>query len=146
MNYKKQILSLRGETFPKTFATQKEINKLPRKKNPNDPKGADIPDIEKLECETVGNVILNCLATHKCENRKEGFYINMIAEHVIGGNEKAELKAKLKDFLIEILEDSIMRIEKVKDKSGNETKEEKGLYAGWIIAQVLREMGVEEGD
>jgi len=146
MNYKQTIKDLKGEEFPKTFPTRKEVEKLPKKKNPSDPKGPEVPDFDKLEKETVGNVILNCLVTHKCENKKEGFYVNMIAEHVISGNEKAELKDKLRTFLIEVLEDSIMRIEKVKDKSGIETREERGVYAGWIICQVLKEMGVDAED
>ena len=144
MDYKKKILNLKGEDMPKNFPTQKEISNLPKIENPSDPKGPKIPNIEKIDKETVGNVILNCLGMHRCENKKEGFYINLIAQHVIDPN--AELKDKLKSFLIEVLEDSILKDEKKKDKDGNETVEQIGIYAGWIIAQVLKELGVEAGD
>lgn len=137
---------MKGEDLQKLFPTRKEIEKLPKKKNPNDPRAPEIPDTDKLEKETIADVILNCLGAHKCESKKEGFYINMIAEHVIGGDGKTELKDKLKKFLIEVLEDSIMKIETTKDKNGNETKQESGIYAGWIISQVLKEMGVEAED
>ena len=139
MDYSKKIKSLRGEELPKNFPSQKEIDSLPKKENPQDPKGPKIPDIDRLEKETVGNIILNCLIAYRCENRKEGFYVNMIAEHVIKNDKKSELKDKLNTFLIEVLEDSIMRIEKIKD-----SKEQKGIYAGWILSQVFSEMGVEE--
>lgn len=92
----------------------------------------------------MGNVVLNCLAAHKCENKKEGFFINMIAAHVM--DPKAELKDKLQKFLIEVLEDSIHRIEKTKDKDGKETEIERGVYAGWIVSQILAELGVEAED
>ena len=68
----------------------------------------------------------------------------MIAEHVM--NPKAELKDKLKIFLTEILEDSIMRTEKNKDKDGKEVETQKGTYAGWIICQCLKELGVDVED
>ena len=146
LNYKRTIRNLKGEEFPKPieFLTREEIEKLPKIDNPNDPKGPKIPDVKKLEKETVGDVILNCLATHRCENKKEGFYVQMIAQHVI--DPKGELKEKLRRFLIEVLEDSILRYKVTKDKDGNETKEQIGVYAGWILAQVFTELGVEPED
>ena len=126
------------------FPTQREVEKLPLRDNPADPKGHKVPDLDKLEKETVQDVILNCIANYKCENKTEGFYINMIAQHVI--DPKAELKDKLKKFLIEVLESQIWKNKTTKDKNGNETVEQVGLYAGWIISQVLQELGVGEED
>lgn len=144
MNYQRKIKSLRGEEYPKSFPTDKEMGRLPKIKNPQNPNLPLVPDPEKLEKETVGNVILNCLAYHKCKDRKEGFYVNMVAQSVIGKGEKVELKDKLKEFLIEVLDDSIMREKITKDEKGNEHKEVVGVYVGWIIAQVLDELGVKE--
>ena len=148
MNYKRKILTLRGEEYPKSFPTNKEIERLPKKRrNPDDPKSFLEPDLDKLEKETVGNVILNCLAVHRCADRKEGFYVNLIAQSVLAGGEKVELKEKLKEFLIDILDDSIMRIEEKKDEKGNViSKEEKGIYAGWVICQVFEELGIKPED
>lgn len=144
MNYGKQIKTLRGETYPKSFPRDKEINQLPKISNPQNPKLPSVPDTDKLERETIGNVIINCLANHLCQDRKEGFYVNLIAQSVIGKGQNVELKDKVKEFLIEILDDSIMRQKITKDEKGNEKKETIGLYAGWVVSQVLDELGVKE--
>ena len=128
----KKIKSLRGETYPKSFPTQKEIDALPKKNGK--------PDISKLEEETVGNVILNCLANYIVRDRKEGFYINSIAQSIIDKKpRKVEFKDKIKKFLIDVLEEMTLRREKTKE--GKE--EQKGLYAAWVIAQCLEELGVK---
>jgi len=134
MNPNKKILNLRGEEMPKSFPTQAELDKLPKDKNGQ-------PDLSKLEKETVGNIILNCLANYVVKDRKEGFYINSIAQAILSGDEKIELKDKLKKFLIEVLDEMTFRREKNKD--GKE--EQKGLYAAWAIWQVKEEiLGKEE--
>jgi hypothetical protein len=138
MDYTKKLKDLRGNEFPKTFPSQKEMDALPRKKNRV---GQEEPDIDKLEKETIGNIILNCLATHKCEDRKEGFYINLVADSVLGGAKSGELKDKYYKFMIEVLEDSIIRDEKIKGDDGKEKTVNKGVYAGWLIAQVLTALG-----
>ena len=133
MNTTTKILNLRGEEMPKSYPSKKEMDKLPLKDKS--------PDIDKLEKETVGNVILNCLTAHKCDDKKEGFYINLIADSVLAGGEKITLKDKLNDFLIEVLEKAM--IKDVKDEKTKELKQE-GIYAGWVIAKILQELGVKE--
>ena len=131
MNPNKKIKNLRGEFYPKSFPTQKEVDSLPKKdKN---------PDTSKLGRETVGNVILNCLANYIVRDRKEGFYINLIAQSIIEGKGKVEFKDKINKFLVEVLEEMTLRREK--NKEGKEEK--KGLYAAWVIAQCLEELGVK---
>lgn len=142
IDYKRKIKTLRGEEMPKNFPNQKEIDALPHIKNRQ---GIEVPNLDKLERETVGNVIINCLAFYSCQDKKEGFYVNMIAESIISNKgEKVELKDKLKTFLLEVLDKSILREKKEKDKTGNETTREVGVYSGWVIAQVLEELGVKE--
>ena len=123
MNLDKKILSLQGEEIPKSFPTKKDIDNLPKDKQGN-------PDMDKLEKETVGNIILNSLMNYVVQDKKEGFYINTIAQLVILGG-KVELKDKLKNFLVEVLEDAMMRkdVEEV-EKDGKKVKQEKvkGLY------------------
>jgi len=132
-NPNKKILNLRGEEMPKSFPTQAEIDKLPKKNGQ--------PDLSKLERETVGNIILNCLANYVVKDRKEGFYINLIAQSILSGDEKVELKDKLKNFLIDVLDEMTLRREK--DENGKEMQ--KGLYASWAIWQVKEEiLGREE--
>jgi len=133
MNPNRKILSLRGETMPKSFPTQKELNKLPKLKTGQ-------PDLTKLERETVGNIILNCLANYVVKDRKEGFYINLIAQSILSGNKKIEFKDKIKRFLIDVLDEMTLRREIVKDKDGKKKEEQKGLYAAWAIAQVKEEV------
>lgn len=139
MNLDKKILSLKGEEIPKSFPTKKDIDNLPKDEQGN-------PDMTKLEKETVGNIILNSLMNYVVQDKREGFYINTIAQSVISGG-KVEFKDKLKNFLVEVLEDAIMRkdIEEV-EKDGKKVKQEKvkGLYVAWAIAQVLNELGIKE--
>lgn len=91
---------------------------------------------EKDMPETVGNVILNCLMMIPGETKLDGFYANAIAQIIFGNEREVELNEKFKKFLISHLDKSILRIVKTKDK-----EELRGLYAGWIIAQVLEEIG-----
>ena len=134
MNVNKTIKDLRGEEYKKSFPTEKEV------KESGD-------DKSKLPRETIGNVIINCLAGYTSKDKRDGFYINLIAQSVIGADKDIELKEKLKIFLIKALEDMILTIEKVDstDKDGVKTKKDqfKGLYASWVISQVLIELGVK---
>ena len=135
-NPNKKILNLRGEEYPKSFPTQKELDELPIKKSGQ-------PDLEKLEKETVGNVILNCLTNYIVQDRKEGFYINLIAQSLLTADKKFEFKEKIKKFLVELLDEQTLRREKTKvknEKGVEEEKEEvKGLYQAWVIALIKNE-------
>ena len=142
-NPNKKILNLRGEEIPKSFPTQKEIDKLPKNK-------LNQPDLNKLEKETIGNIILNCLANYIVKDKKEGFYINLIAQSLLAGNKKIEFKEKIKKFLVEVLDDMTFRREMEEVEEEKEGKKEikkkevtKGIYAGWAIAQILNELGYQ---
>jgi hypothetical protein len=143
MNYQKKVKSLKGTEMPKSFPNKEEVDKLPKIKIDK----VEQPDYDKLERETVGNIILNCLANYICKDKKEGFYINLIAESILKSDGKdVELKDKIKAFLIKLLEESMIKEEIVKDKDGNETKKRVGIYSGWGISQCLQELGVEVED
>ena len=158
-NPNQKILNLRGEEIPKSFPTQKEIDKLPKDK-------LNQPDLNKLEKETIGNIILNCLANYIVKDKKEGFYINLIAQSILSigveiekeedregnivgtkirkvSNKKIEFKEKIKKFLVELLDEQTLRREKTKvknEKGVEEEKEEvKGLYQAWVIALIKNE-------
>ena len=159
-NPNKKILNLRGEEIPKSFPTQKEIDKLPKDK-------LNQPDLNKLEKETIGNIILNCLVNYIVRDRKEGFYINLIAQSIIaseGGiqtypdgteskvpkSKNIEFKEKIKKFLVEVLDEMTFRREMEEVEEEKEGKKEikkkevtKGIYAGWAIAQILNELGYQ---
>ena len=137
MNPDKKIKNLRGEEVPMSLPTQKEIDKLPKDKD-------NKPDFSKLERETVGNIILNCLTHYIVRDRKEGFYINLIAQSILAKDKKAELKDKLKKFLIEVLDEMTHRREIEKNEKGEKKEIEKGLYAAWSISQVKQELGIKE--
>lgn len=126
----KKILTLRGEEVVKSFPTQKEVDALPKDKDGR-------PDAKKLPKETFGNIILNSLASYVVRDKREGFYINVLAQIVMNGG-KVEIKEKFKKFLIEVLDDMILRIEKVDGK-----EEKKGIYAAWAIAQIEKDLGVK---
>lgn len=132
INLKRTIKSLRGEEREKSFPTQKEMDSLPKKDGK--------PDMTQLEKETVGNVIFNCLSFYQVKDKKDIFLVNISAQAVLDEGE-VELKDKVRDFIIEVLKDSILMTETVNGK-----KEEVGIYRGWIIVQCLEELGVNNFD
>ena len=155
MNPNKKILDLRGEEYRKSFPTQKELDRLPKIKSKNaEGKEIETPDLDKLEKETIGNVIFNCLMNYIVEDRKEGAYINVISLWILNdckeGGKKTELKEKIKSFLIEVLDEQTLRRKKVKakdEKGKEEEKEEvKGLYQAWVMSKIKEELGIEEND
>jgi len=144
-NPNKTIITLKGEEYPKSFPTQKEIKALPKVKSDR-PKDEWPPDMDKLERETVGNVIINCLGRYMSKSRKEGFYVNMVAQSVIAGmneNRPVDLKDKLFRFLVETLDEQTMGEEEA-DKDGKKPATVKGVYIGWVIAQVFQSLGIDE--
>ena len=72
---------------------------------------------------------------------KEGFYINLIAQSLLSNNEKIEFKDKIQKFLIDVLNEQTLIRTKVKDEKGEEKEEIRGLYQGWVISQILEELG-----
>ncbi len=136
MDLKKEIKTLKGEKMAKSFLSPKEIEKLPTLKDGS-------PDLSQAESETVENVILNCLSNYVVNDRKEGYYINAIAQLILTNEKEFELKEKFKSFLIDVLSDQILRKETEKDENGKEKEIIKGLYRAWVIAQVLGELGVD---
>jgi hypothetical protein len=139
MDYSKKIKNLKGDFFPKSFPTTKELESLPKK----DVDGENVPDRDKLEKETIGNVIISVLAQNVSKDKRDGFYCNLIADSVLNGGKKAELKDKLRNFLIECLENAELREVDEENEKGKNKKVVKGVYPGWIIAQVLSELGVD---
>jgi len=131
MNPNKTIKNLRGEEYPKSFPNSREMEAIQN-------------DISKLERETIGNVILNCLTNYVVQDRKEGFYINLIAQSLLSNNKKIEFKDKIKKFLLELLNEQTLIRKKVKNEKGEEKEEIKGLYQGWVISQILQELGEKE--
>lgn len=142
LDFTKKIKNLKGEFIPKSFNTQKELDKLPRIKI--DGKETKEPDMKKLEDETIGNIVINCLGNYvakKDTGKKEGFYCNIIAQSIIDSKKKFELKDKYKKFLIEVLDDSILKYEEQKNEKGQKIMN--GIYPAWEIAQALEELGYE---
>ena len=123
MNPNKTIKNLRGEEYPKSFPNSREMEAIQN-------------DISKLERETIGNVILNCLTNFIIQDKKEGYYINLIAQSILSSDKKIEFKNGIQKFLIDVLDNQTLRREKTK-----EGKEEiKGLYQGWVINQCEQEI------
>jgi hypothetical protein len=142
MNTKKTIKNLRGVEIPKSYPTQEEIEKLPTKKARvivrDQMFEQEQIDFSVFERETVGNIIINSLSHYTVRDKREGFYCNAIAQSILQTETgRVELKDKLKVFLIAVLDDQTLRIEK--DGAGKEIT--KGTYNGWAIAQVKEELG-----
>ena len=143
MDLSKRILNIRGEEVPKSFPTKKEIDKLPKiNVIEGQPKSGE-PDMDQLEKETVGNIILNCLTSYVVRDKKEGFYINDIARVIIAGRDKVQFNKKQLEFLEDVLGECVHRREKQKDDKGIEKEVAVGVYAGWSIAQVSEALGIK---
>jgi len=108
--------------------------------------GQEVPDLDKLEEETVGNVILNACTGYVSKSKKDGFYINTIANAILTykEGEPIEFKKPVKDFLEEVLVEATVREVEVKGEDGKQKKEIKGFYSSWIIAKVKQELGISE--
>jgi len=129
MNLDKEIINIKTrKSYVKSFMSEDEKNSY------KDQSGKI--DENFLPKETVGNVILNTIAMLPVDNKLEGFYSNAIAQIIFGDEREVELKDKFKNFLSSHLEKAIIRIVKKDNK-----EEMQGLYAGWIISQVLEEIG-----
>lgn len=129
MNLDKQIIHIRTRaTYVKSLLSEEE------KKEATDSNG--VLDENKLPRETVGNIILNCLSVVPVESKLEGFYANSIANILFGAEREVELQEKFKKFLLTHLDRSIMKTE-----TKGEKEEIKGLYSGWVISQVMEELG-----
>ena len=144
----KIVKNLRGEEMPLAFPTPQQLEALPREKM-KDSTGKEIelktPDIKFLPKETIRDVVLSCLGNYLVQDKKEGFYINSIAD-VILNEDKVELKDKFRKFLIHVLEDQSYTVTKTKNAEGKETEERKGLYLPWVIARILLEFGEKPED
>lgn len=129
MNLRRTIKSLRGHDIKKVTLRTDEINTL--KNNIT----------EATESETVENVILNCLSIYRAKTTKEGFYINTIANLILTNvGDTLVLQEKFKKFLIAVLEDSILTVDP------SDITKTKGFYTGWIVSQVLDELGAKLND
>jgi len=126
-NLDKEIINIKTrKPFAKSFLSDEEKKELIDKK-------ATENDIPK---ETVGNVILNCISMIPAESKLDGFCANAVAQILFGTEREIEFNEKFKKFLISHLEKSIIKMVKREDK-----EEFQGLYSGWIISQVLEEIG-----
>lgn len=133
MNINRTITSLKGKPLKKSGMDTDDLKKA------KDSNGKI--DIEKLPDETVGNVIMVCIGEFPITHRKQTFMVNSVAQEILKAKKgEVDLNKMLKDFLVEVLYDSI--IQKKEDKDGKEVKE--GYYASWVISQVLDEMGIKE--
>lgn len=125
MNLNRTIKNLKGEEVLVAFPTRETLLSLPKDNEGN-------PDLTKLPYETVRDVILNCLSKYEIEDKREMFYTQTIAQQVLEADKEVDLKDNLRKFLVKVLEKSAIR--KENDKTS-------GVYYGWVIAQVLEELG-----
>lgn len=147
MNPNKKLINLRGKEYPKSFPSQKELDALPKRNVFVGDKEVEVPDRDKIaEKETIGNVILNCMERYigaKKADKLEGFYINLISQSILSDGKKIEFKEKIKKFLIELLEEMILRRGEETGKDGKKKEVLEGLYSPWVISQVLQELGID---
>lgn len=96
---------------------------------------------EKEKKETVGNIILNCLAIYPVKVRRDIFSVNSIANKILvsGENNHLSFSQVELDFLKDVLFEGTFRTE-----GQGEERKEKGLYLAISIGQVFEEIGIIE--
>lgn len=139
MNLKKQITTLRGETYPMSYPSETDIELVKKEKGITEVLMTDLPR------ETVENVLINCLTNYAVKDKKEVFLVQSAALWVNSHEETKELiTEKIKNFLgNKVLPQSTLRTEKDGDA---EAEKKVGLYASWVMAQVYNELGIEQED
>jgi hypothetical protein len=144
MNPTKKLRHLNGKDYGKSYATEEELEKLPKIKKKIGKEEIEIPDTSKLPKETVGNVITNCLARYKTDDRKEMIFVN-IAMELFWANENKDLKLKdkIRKFIIKVVENQTLH-DVIPDSKEPNKIEEVGSYYAWVTSQVLAELGVDE--
>lgn len=94
------------------------------------------PNLFKLPKETYRNLILNCLANYIVKDKRENFYVNALAQLIIDDKKKLlNLKDKFKNFLIGVLNDSVLQ--------KNDKDVVSGVFPSWNIEPVLRDLDVD---
>lgn len=141
-NLNREIKTLKGETYPMSFPSQSDLDKIKATTGKEDVKIQDLPK------ESVGNVIINSLSAYEVADRKEVFLVNQVANWALSEPTEedgfGELKEKLYTFLIErVLPQATIRETIENETPGTENKK-KGVYMPWVIAQVYDELGVTE--
>lgn len=139
MNILRKIKTLKGDETQMSYPSQKELDSLPKTEIGN-------PDLSKLPRETIGNVVLNCIANYPVRDKKEIIYIHQIGNLLMASDDKSdsiniELKDKLREFLIDVVKYQTYSVEK-DEKTGKDIP--RGMYMGWVAGQVLDELGVKE--
>ena len=131
-NLKRELKSLKGETYPMSFVSNIDIERTKDEKKIAEVKMTDLPR------ETVQNVLINCVSNYSVKNNKEVFTLNTVAQAII--NDKLDdLSPELFSFLTkQVLPASVNREEEVDGKMV-----EKGLYKAWVIVQIYNELGIE---
>ncbi len=135
----RKVTGLRGDTFVVNFPTPQEIEDLPRYKYGN-------PDKKHLPKATVRTIVLDCMSSYDTSTRQQGHNLNILAQSFISRDVgELDLKDKFYTFLGEILESSVMRMDKVTQKGpkGQDFENEvtKGLYKSYLIDQVMEALG-----
>lgn len=136
MNLKKELTTLKGETFPMSFPSADEVAEVKKEKGLESVLTSDLPK------ENVTNVLINCLANYVVTDRKEVFYVHALSKWLLlDADDTKKLPSKLHNFLVsKVLPASVVQKLKSKDEKGKE--EEAGVYAAWIIGQVYEALDV----
>jgi len=135
MNLKKELVALKGNTYPMSYPGNLDIEKVKKEK------GIEQVTSEELPHETAENVIINCLANYAISDKKEAFLLQSVATFINSSEEQTELPERLKNFLgNQVLPYSTLR--RSVDRDGQEQTH--GMYASWVIVQIYNILGIEE--
>lgn len=140
-NLKKEILTIKGETYPMTYPSTLDIEKVQKSLAKED------VSIDELPKETVQNVLINSIAGYDPEEKKEVFMINQLANWVMNSEKEDGSFEKLSENLYQFLIEKVLPYATVMSKNFDTDKDKKrgnGVYFAWVMAQVYNELGVKD--
>lgn len=136
MELKKELKNLKGVSFQMSYPSKEDIDRI------KDEKKIEQVELKDLPRETVANVLINCLANYPVNDKKEVFLVQAVAAWI---NDESEDKGTLPEKLINFLVKQVlpeMTFRKIDGPEGK--KEEKGMYTGWVMAQIYNELGIDK--
>lgn len=146
INLKKEITTIKGETYPMTYPSKSDIDKIKQSKGTESENVEDVL-FDELPRETVQNVILNSIAGYDPEEKKEVFMVSQLASWVMNDIKEDGTAEKLNENLFNFLVDKVLpycTVMSTDTESKKDTKRGEGIYFAWVMAQVYQELGINK--
>ena len=139
INFNKEVIDLiTDQPFLAKYKSQEDFIKATIQIKDKDGKEVNKIDEKKLHKETIGRVLIVCIANFIENDLSDGFYAKQIVNIIKGAeegpeDERHELKDKLMNYIERVIKQSVIR--EVDGKV-------RGVYPAWILVQVAVATGL----